>query len=58
MKLFIVLISLIGTAQAQLEISQWQTPEGARVLFTQTKGLPMLDVQLNFDAASSRDGEQ
>ncbi|HIF47575.1 pitrilysin family protein [Candidatus Thioglobus sp.] len=58
MKLFILLMSLIGSAQAQLEISQWQTPEGAKVLFTQAQGLPMLDVQLNFDAASSRDGEQ
>lgn len=58
MKLFILLISLISSAHAQLEISQWQTPEGAKVLFTQAKGLPMLDIQLNFDAASSRDGEQ
>jgi zinc protease len=58
MKLFILLMSLIGSAQAQLEISQWKTPEGAKVLFTQAQGLPMLDVQLNFDAASSRDGEQ
>jgi len=58
MKLFLLLISLISTAQAQLEIFQWKTPEGAQVLFTQTKGLPMLDVQLNFDAASSRDSKQ
>lgn len=58
MKLFILLMLLMSSAQAQLEISQWQTPEGAKVLFTQAKGLPMLDIQLNFDAASSRDGEQ
>ncbi|SMN15495.1 FIG015287: Zinc protease [uncultured Candidatus Thioglobus sp.] len=58
MKLLIVLISLIGSAQAELDISQWYTPEGAKVLFTQTKGLPMLDISAVFDAASSRDGEQ
>jgi len=58
MKFLLLFISLISAVQAQLNIDQWQTPEGAKVLFTQTKGLPMLDVQLNFDAASSRDGSQ
>ena len=47
----------INNVQA-LDIQQWQTPTGAKVLFVQTSGLPMLDIQLNFDAASARDGEQ
>ncbi|MDC9727409.1 MAG: pitrilysin family protein, partial [Candidatus Thioglobus sp.] len=58
MKFLLLFMLLISSAQAQLNIDQWQTPEGAKVLFTQTKGLPMLDVALNFDAASSRDGDQ
>ncbi len=56
---FLALLVLFSNAVfAQLDIKQWQTPEGAKVLFVQTQGLPMLDVQLNFDAASSRDGDQ
>ena len=59
MRYVIIALLLLATqVQAQLEITQWQTPEGAKVLFTQTKGLPILDIQLNFDAASSRDGDK
>jgi zinc protease len=58
MKLLLTLLALISTAQAQFNISEWQTPEGAKVLFTQTKGLPMLDISAVFDAASSRDKDK
>ena len=34
------------------------TPEGAKVLFVQTKGLSILDISLNFDAASGKEGEK
>jgi zinc protease len=57
-KLLILFLLLITQANAKVDIDQWTTPEGAKVLFTQTKGLPMLDVALNFDAASSRDGDK
>jgi zinc protease len=56
MKFLIILLLLTTQAQAKLDIMHWTTPEGAKVLFAQTKGLPMLDITLNFDAASSRDG--
>lgn len=56
MKFLIILLLLATQAQAKLDIMHWTTPEGAKVLFAQTKGLPMLDISLNFDAASSRDG--
>lgn len=36
---------------------QWTTAEGLRVLLWSTDQLPMLDVQLIFDAASARDGK-
>jgi Predicted Zn-dependent peptidases len=49
---------LLTNAQAKLDIQYWTTPEGAKVFFAQTKGLPILDVALNFDAAASRDGDQ
>jgi zinc protease len=58
MKAWILFLLLIGNVNAQLNIQHWRTPEGAKVLFVQTKGLPILDISLSFDAASSRDGEQ
>jgi len=49
-------LGLIATAVcAAPDIQQWQTPNGVRVLFVQDDILPMLDVRLLFDAASSRD---
>ena len=58
MRVLILLLLFVSSAQAKLDIKHWTTPEGAKVFFAQTKGLPILDIQLNFDAAASRDGGQ
>ena len=58
MRTLILFLLLVTNAQAKLDIQYWTTPEGAKVFFAQTKGLPILDVALNFDAAASRDGGQ
>ena len=58
MRTLILFLLLLTNAQAKLDIQYWTTPEGAKVFFAQTKGLPILDVALNFDAAASRDGGQ
>jgi zinc protease len=58
MRVLALLLLFVSSAQANLDIKYWKTPEGAKVFFAQTKGLPMLDIQLNFDAAASRDGDQ
>ena len=58
MRVLILLLLFMSSAQAKLDIQHWATPEGAEVFFAQTKGLPILDIQLNFDAAASRDGDQ
>ncbi len=58
MRILILFLLLATSVQAKLNIQHWTTPEGAKVLFAQTKGLPMLDIQLNFDAAASRDSDQ
>ncbi len=42
-------------AQATLPIQQWQSTNGARVLFVETHDLPMLDVSVDFPAGASRD---
>jgi zinc protease len=38
------------------EIQEWKTSGGARVLFIAADALPMVDVQVVFDAGSARDG--
>ncbi|MDH4273801.1 MAG: insulinase family protein [Gammaproteobacteria bacterium] len=49
------LLVATGVAQAGPKIEQWQTSNGARVYFVSAPDLPMLDVQLVFDAGSARD---
>ena len=45
-------------SQAVPTIQHWQLANGAAVYFVPTEGLPLLDVQLVFDAGSARDGEK
>ncbi len=49
-----------GTALAQggLRIEQWTTGSGARVLFVRSPSIPMLDVNVDFDAGSRFDSVQ
>ncbi|MDD0842244.1 M16 family metallopeptidase [Pseudomonas sp. Gutcm_11s] len=51
------LATLEGKAPSKrtLDIQQWQTVEGARVLFVEARQLPMFDLRLTFAAGSSRD---
>ncbi|MFK5913305.1 MAG: pitrilysin family protein [Woeseiaceae bacterium] len=41
-----------------LNIQEWQTKNGARVLYVYAPGLPMLDMNIVVDAGSIRDGKQ
>lgn len=45
-------------AEAAPEIQAWNTESGAQVLFVPSPELPMIDVQVVFDAGSARDGER
>ncbi|BAS68125.1 M16 family metallopeptidase [Bathymodiolus septemdierum thioautotrophic gill symbiont] len=58
MRYLITLLLLTSSVHAKIDIQNWTTPEGAKVLFVQTKGLPILDISLTFDAAASRDDGQ
>ncbi|WP_252273562.1 M16 family metallopeptidase [Pseudomonas subflava] len=51
------LATLEGKAPSKrtLDIQQWRTAEGARVLFVEARQLPMFDLRLTFAAGSSRD---
>ena len=46
-----------GLSQAAAKIENWQTPQGSRVFYVRTEGLPMADIQVVFDAGSARDGK-
>jgi zinc protease len=49
------LLALPFAARAALPIEHWQTRTGAQVYFIESRGLPMLDVAVEFPAGSSRD---
>jgi zinc protease len=40
------------------EIQHWQTDNGVRVYFIEAYELPIVDIQITFDAGSARDGSQ
>jgi zinc protease len=54
--MFALLSALPAAAMAPIE--HWQTANGARVYFVPAPELPMVDVQVVFNAGSARDGRQ
>lgn len=42
-------------ASAAIPIQQWVTENGAKVLFVETHGIPVVDISVEFDAGSRRD---
>ena len=44
--------------QSLPKIHHWTTAKGARVYYAHAPQLPMIDLQITFDAGSARDGEQ
>ncbi|MGB4498392.1 MAG: pitrilysin family protein [Methylococcaceae bacterium] len=54
----VVLVVFSSSSFAAAKIENWQTQKGSRVYFVQTDALPMVDIQVIFDAGSARDGEK
>lgn len=52
---FILTVLLGSNVVAAPRIQQWQTANGARVLFVPAPEIPMVDAQVVFDAGSARD---
>ena len=48
-------VFLINSAIAGIPIEHWTQPSGVEVFLAQSPGIPMVDVQLDFDAGSRRD---
>lgn len=46
---------MLQTAKAGIPIEAWTQPSGARVYLVSAPAIPMVDVQLDFDAGSRRD---
>jgi zinc protease len=55
---FLVGLLFLQPAYAVLPIQQWVTPQGVKVLFVNAPSIPMLDVQLDFDAGSRFDSKE
>lgn len=53
--LFFALLS--GLVQAGPQIQHWVAPTGARVFFVESRGLPILDVRIDFVAGGARSPE-
>jgi zinc protease len=51
----LLLICLVPAAHAALNIQHWQTTQGARVYFVESRDLPMLDLAVDFPAGSGHD---
>ena len=47
-----------ASIQKTVDIQEWKTKNGARVLYVQANELPMVDIQTVFDAGSIRDGNR
>ncbi len=55
------ILLMLGFCHAALAIptiQHWQTDNGVRVYFVPAPDLPMVDVEVTFDAGSARDGEK
>ena len=51
----LILILFAGSANAALNIQHWTLSNGARVYFVENHTIPILDVNVDFDAGSRRD---
>lgn len=56
--LSLVFLLFSQSVWAVAKIEHWQTPQGSRVYYVHTEDLPMVDIQVAFDAGSARDGYQ
>jgi zinc protease len=49
------LCAVTGVAAAAIPLQRWTQPNGAEVYLVESPGIPMVDVQIDFDAGSRRD---
>jgi len=54
----LIFLAFSQAAWSTAKIEHWQTPQGSRVYYVRTEGLPLVDIQVAFDAGSARDDYQ
>lgn len=54
---FVAVFVVSSSAFAALNIESWQTKDGAKVMYVESQQLPILDIQMTFNAGSARDGQ-
>lgn len=54
---FVTLLFIGSTVHATLQIQTWSLDNGAKVFFVENHSIPILDVNVDFDAGSRRDPE-
>ena len=55
---FLSFVTFSQSTLATPDIQKWQSEMGANVFFVEAKEIPIVDIQIIFDAGSARDGEQ
>ncbi|MCK4493211.1 MAG: insulinase family protein, partial [Methylococcales bacterium] len=55
---FLSLLIFSCATQAVVKIEKWQTSQGVPVYYVNNPSLPMVDINILFDAGSARDGKQ
>ena len=53
----LIIMTLSNLTQANIEISQYETKNGIKVLYTKAQNIPMIDIKITFDAGSNKDGD-
>ncbi|CAA9890443.1 Peptidase M16 domain-containing protein [Candidatus Methylobacter favarea] len=53
-----ILLMVSQSVWSAAKIEHWQTPQGSGVFYVHTEDLPMVDIQIAFDAGSARDEQQ
>jgi zinc protease len=56
--LSVVLVLFSHSLRAEIHIQHWLTTNGAKVYFVEAPELPMIDINVVFDAGAARDGTQ
>jgi len=54
---FLIIMILPNITQANIEISEYETTNGIKVLYSKSENIPMIDIKITFDAGSNRDGD-
>ena len=53
---FLIIMMLPNITQANIEISEYETSNEIKVLYSKSENIPMIDIKITFDAGSNRDG--